>query len=136
MEQHLAKREAKGSTKVFYGHTQRNLIDFFGAEKRLADITLGDADDFATFLRKQGLADATVARRSSLAKTFFRAAVRHRLIAENPFQDLKGTVHGNEDRQRFISREQTQQLIDACPDAEWRLLGRSAGENIPVSRTR
>ena len=42
--------------------------------------------------------------------------------------------HGNEDRQRFISREQTQQLIDACPDAEWRLLvalARFGGLRIP-----
>ena len=134
LTQHIEKKEVKGATKVFYGHTRRNLVEFFGAEKRLADITFGDADDFETFLRQQELSEATVTRRCRLAKTFFNAAVRHRLLTKNPFRDVKGKVHGNEARQRFITREQVQKAIDACPDAEWRLLvalARYGGLRIP-----
>jgi integrase len=99
-----------------------NLLQFSGEEKPLREVTKGDRDDFRRFLIEQGLAAATVARRCSLAKTFFRAAVRHEPIPRHPFEDVKGTVRGNQDRMRFITREVTQRIIDACPDAEWRLL--------------
>jgi len=116
------KTDVKGGTRVFYGHTRRNLLEFFRPDKPLREITKGDADDFRRYLVKQGLSAATVNRRCSLAKTFFRAAVRHELIPGNPFEDIKGSVRGNRERMRFITREVTQRIIDACPDAQWRLL--------------
>ena len=41
------------------------------------------------YLKEQGLADNTVQRRCGIAKQFFHAAVRRRLLAGNPFADLK-----------------------------------------------
>ena len=58
------RRDVKEATATVYGHTRRNLLAFFGAEKRLDDITPGDADGFRVFLvTKEGLADNTVRRR-------------------------------------------------------------------------
>jgi integrase len=69
------------------------------------------------------LADNTVRRRCGRAREIFRAAKKRRLIPENPFAEMKDiSVHGNEDRQYFLSREDAQKVIDACPDAQWRLL--------------
>jgi integrase len=116
------RTDVKLATKVVYGHTQRNLLEFFGPDKSLQEITPGDADDFRRYLIEQKLAVATVNRRCSLAKTFFRAAVRHELIPRNPFEDVRGSVRGNRDKMRFIDRQMTQRIIDACPDADWRLL--------------
>ena len=50
---YLSRRsdEVKGGTFVFYGHTVRNLKEFFGTAKPLADITPGDADDFRRHLK-------------------------------------------------------------------------------------
>jgi hypothetical protein len=90
LEGELAKATVKGATTIFYGHTIRNLEQFFGADKPLRTITPGDADDFRRFLVSEGLAPVTVARRVSLAKTFFRAAVRHKLVATNPFDGVTG----------------------------------------------
>ena len=46
LDAYLAKRtDVKGGTRVFYGHTRRNLVEFFGADKPLREITKGDADD-------------------------------------------------------------------------------------------
>ncbi len=113
----------KESTAVVYGHTRRCLISFFGAEKPLKDITRGDADAWRIWLAThEGLADNTVRRRSGIAKQFFRSAVRKKLIAENPFDDLVCTVRKNERRHYFITRAEAQKVIDACPDAEWRLI--------------
>ena len=132
---YLAKRtDVKQGALTFYGHTQRNLEAFFGADKLLSDITEGDADDFRHFLKRDGLSDATVNRCCGLAKTFFRAAVRHRLLPANPFQDLDASPKSNSTRQRFIDREVIDRVIEVAPDAEWRLLialARYGGLRIP-----
>ncbi len=123
LDNYMVKRaDLKGGTKVAYGHTVRNLKAFLGEGKPLRSITKGDADDFRRYLIDQGLATATVNRRCGLAKTFLRAAVRHELLQRNPFEDLKGTARCNRERMRFIDRKTIQQVIDACPDIEWRLL--------------
>ena len=135
LSDYLEKRtDVKAGTATFYGHTQRNLLDCFGADKLLSSITEGDADEFRRFLKREKLADATINRRSGLAKTFFRSAIRHRLIGSNPFQDLSATSKTNAERQRFIDRETISKVIEAAPDAEWRLLivlSRFGGLRVP-----
>jgi integrase len=124
----------KGGTATVYGHTKRCLIEFFGAGKPIAEITAGEADDWRRWLVRpknedepkkggQGLSDNTCRRRCGLAKQFFRDALRRRLIAENPFADMKGTsVLANRSRDYFVSREEADKVIAACPDAQWKLL--------------
>src|SRR5262249_12126595 len=36
--------------------------------------------------------------------------------------DIKAGSHTDKDRQCFITREDTQRVLEACPDAEWRLI--------------
>ena len=96
------RSDVKGGTAVIFKHVRRCLVDYFGANKPLAEITAGDADDWRRWLTRdenadepgkggQGLSDNTARRRCGIAKQFFRDAVRRRLIAENPFGDMKGT---------------------------------------------
>jgi integrase len=128
------RSDVKGTTATVYGHTRRCLVNFFGAGKPLAEITPGDADAWRRYLARpkptgkteppgEGLSENTVKRRCGIAKQFFRAAQRRKLIAENPFGDMKGTtVRGNRARDFFVTREMSQRVLDACPDAQWRLL--------------
>jgi integrase len=130
----LRRTDVKGSTKIFYGHTIRNLIAFFGESKPLAEITLGDGDDFRRYLLKQSLSQNTICRRCGLARTLFRDAMRRKLITENPFADLNTVTRSNPARQRYIAREVILAVLELCPDAEWRLivaLSRFAGLRIP-----
>ena len=70
-----------------------------------------------------------------MAKQFFRDAVRRRLIAENPFDGMKGCmVKGNAAREFFISGEMAAAVLNACPDWQWRLifaLSRFGGMRCP-----
>lgn len=116
------RSDVKGSTATVYGHTRRNLLAFFGAVKPPRDITLGDADQWRLYLLEEGLADNTVRRRCGIAKQFFRFAQRKGLIAMNPFVDLVSAVRANERRFYFVSAEEAQKVLDACPNHEWRLL--------------
>ncbi len=101
---------------------RRHLVAFFGADKALADISPGDADDFRRSLGER-LGDNTVRRMCGRAKQFFRAALRKRLLSENPFADMKGcVVKANRARDYFVSRGEAEKVLAACPDAQWRLL--------------
>lgn len=71
----------------------------------------------------QGLSDNTVRRRCGIAKQFFRDAVRRRMITENPFGEMKKiSVQANRSRDYFVTREDAAKVLNACPDAQWRLL--------------
>lgn len=69
-----------------------------------------------------GLSETTIARRIVAARNFFKRAVRWKLIAANPFDGVKGGSQTNKARQAFISREDAAKVLNACPDAQWRLL--------------
>jgi integrase len=117
------RADVKETTATVYGHTRRCLVEFFGAEKPLREITAGDADAWRINLfENEKLADNTVRRRCGIAKQFFRHAVKQRLIFDNPFADLTAAVKGNASRYYFVTRDDAQKVIDACPDAQWRLL--------------
>jgi integrase len=121
LDSYIASRtDIKQGTLKHLMLVKENLVSHFGADKLLRDITPGDADDFRRAL-SQG--DNTVRRICGRAKQFFRAAVRKRLISENPFGDMKDcNVKANRERDYFVSLEDSYKVLAACPDAEWRLI--------------
>ena len=149
LDAYVARRsDVKAGTQTFYSHTIRNLLDLFGTDRPLTSITAGDADDFRRHLLKEhdwkskdgkrqkrrALSEATVARRCGLAQTFFKDAVRRKLIDANPFADIESGNKANPERQHFIDRDTIAKVFDACPNAEWRLLvalSRFGGVRIP-----
>ncbi len=48
------------------------------------------------------------------------SAVKARLLDSNPLQALRVTAVGNKKRQYFVTEPESQKVLDACPDAEWR----------------
>jgi integrase len=138
----------KDSTQTHWNHTFRNLLKFFGKETLLTSIHVGNAKDFEKYLASGsarmhrygetpsgvGLSRNTIKKRISNTKTLFHDAVNRKLIPSNPFSDLKSSVGANRDRDYFVTQEETYKAINACPDAEWRLiiaLARFGGIRIP-----
>ncbi len=120
---YIAERsDVKETTRTVYQRVRRYLVDYFGADKPLRDITPGDADQWRLSLLNRGLAENTVRRSCGIAKQLFTAAVRRRLVRENPFADLVAAVKANTKRFYFMSRDEATKVLDTCPDAEWRLL--------------
>lgn len=121
--QYIAARPAmKPNTLKNYRQTERSLVDFFGKDRLLSEITAGDCDDWKAAQEAKGNAPATIGRNVKRARQFLRAAVRKKLIAENPMQDVKAPAQVNTARAFYVSREATEKIIAACPDAEWRLI--------------
>ncbi len=128
------RKDVKPQTLFVWGQTRRNPIDHFGPVKPLRDINRGDADEWRLRLVGEGLADSTVRKRSGFAKQFFAFAVKKNLVPANPFADLKSAATGNPKRFAFVSREQVAAVLEACPDADWRLvvaLARFGGLRCP-----
>src|SRR5262249_46788167 len=116
------KADAKPRTLINLDQARKRLGTFFGADKPLPDLTAADAEEFYRWQLAEGLAPNTVRRTCGRAKQFFRYAVRKRLLPSNPFTDLKTTVGSNPERKFFVTAEAARKVLDACPDAEWRLI--------------
>ncbi len=116
------RTDIEAGTKYNLKRVRQRLVDFFGEDKPIDDITPADADAWRLWLQER-VGPNTTRRSCGRAKQFFRWAVRKRLLAENPFADIKGcTVQANKAREFFVDRVASQKVLDACPDSEWRLL--------------
>lgn len=113
--------DVKPATKEVWSQVVRNLLDHFGADRDLANITEADAEDFKMFLVGQKLAPTTVSKRLQFARMFFRAAKKRKLIADNPFAEVSAKAVMRQDRQRFITREETDRLLAVC-NPTWRVI--------------
>lgn len=135
IDQYVSGRaNLKPNTRRNYDQTRRYLVGHFGEGRLLTSITPGDADQWREAMLGAGLSPATVNREVKRARQFFRAAVRCKVIPENPFSEVKGGGQENRSRQRFIDRETAKKVLDACPSLQWRLmfcLARFGGMRVP-----
>jgi integrase len=106
------------------------LVEKFGRDKLLTEFSEGDSDKWRIWLGRskddggRGLAPNTVRKRCAIAKRMFKSAVRQRFIGSNPFEVVEGgtTVRANKSREYFVTREETQKLLDNASNDEFRLI--------------
>ncbi len=128
------RTDTKPSTHQVYQRVKRYLLDYFENNRRLKDITKGEAKQWTRYLSNRGLAEATVRRSTGMAKQFFNEALELKLITTNPFAGLPAVVRGNPSRLCFVDGDTIAKVIEACPNAEWRLLvglARYGGLRVP-----
>ena len=113
--------DVKAATKEIYGHCIRNLTDHFGGNCELSTINAGNAEDFKMHLISLGLAKPTIHKRLQNARMFFHSAVKQKLIAENPFADIKHAPTMDPGRQYFVTHQEISQLLAVC-DPTWRTI--------------
>jgi len=146
---YVARRtDIKAASLLAVGQAVRNLKSFFGEGRTLESLTPGDAEDFRRWLatdarseshgrrrtNSAGLSPATVGRRLKYARNLIGDAVKRRLIAANPFADLKTPASTNPDRLAYVPVADVERLIEATPDREWKLLlamSRHLGVRVP-----
>ena len=135
LDRYIDKRtDVKEITRVKWRQTIKCMFEFFGADRPITQVTVGDARDFERWMKQarklryadveksEALASATLRKRISHAKQFFADAVSRKLIETNPFDGLKSTVGANRSRDRFVTPEEATKVLAACPSNEWRLL--------------
>jgi len=115
------RTDLKPSSLVRFDQIGKKLNHFFGKGKRLNEISAGAAEDFRIHLRRT-LSESSTRRQCGLAKQVLQKAIRGRIIAENPFAEVKCANFTDHTRFHFISRADAKAVLNACPDHEWRLI--------------
>ena len=102
------RTDVSPNTIKTYRKAKANLVDYFGADRKIRSIAKADAKRWRIWVatesnkrdkNRKELADATVRRRTGKAKQFFKEAKERGLVDFNPFAGLPSTVKANEDRQ-------------------------------------
>ena len=104
------------------------LVEFMGTQS----LRSVDADDVISFrqwlgervVQSTGSAVTENSIRSTIAvcKRVFESACERELLDSNPFAKQVTRTMKNRERQRFINPEWTPRIMDACPNAQWRLM--------------
>jgi len=133
MDSYIESRtDVKPNTERNMKAARDTLFRFFDSNMNLCDFTAFDAEQFRVKCLEKNLAEATIRRRCKRLKQFFAAAVKKRLIADNPFDGIPvGSIAADK---QFIGRDTIQKVIDHCPDIHWKLifaLARFGGLRIP-----
>jgi integrase len=134
------RTDIKPGTAVIWRQGKASLLEFFGKDTPVADISPGDADEYKIFLTTKKVKGGsrkislqTADRHLRFAKLIFRAATRKQLIAESPFEGVS-IKFADTEHDHFVTHEDTHKLIDACPNYTWRIivaLSRFAGLRCP-----
>ncbi len=121
---YIARRsDVEPGTVTNYHQVRLNLVAFFGYDKPLRDITEKDAAAFRAWLQTdERQSENTLRRRCGRARQFFTAAIKAKLIDENPFDGMPVSVGGSKGKTRFITEAESQKILRACPDLQWRLI--------------
>jgi integrase len=120
---YIERADVSPGTKMNFETVERNLNDYFGADKPIRSVSAADARAFRQWLKDhEKQAENTMRRRCGRARQFFAAAIKAKLIDENPFEGMSVTVNGSTDKERFVTEEEAQKILKACPDLEWRLI--------------
>ena len=109
------------------------LCGYFGENEPISAITPGRAADWRVSLLNKKLSEATVRGHIRYAKLIFNAATEREIITKNPFAKLKSASIAS-DRDRYVTTEEAERIVEACPDWKWRLffgLMRYAGMRAP-----
>ncbi len=130
----LVDADVKPATRAAYRQTTQSLIKSLGSTKSISQLTVADADTWRKECVAEGLAKATIAKRTNVAKTIFKKAVKLGIVKESPFEDLKVGSQVNSERSFYVSREVIVAVLAKCPNIQWRAivgLARYAGLRCP-----
>ncbi|HPO93873.1 MAG TPA: tyrosine-type recombinase/integrase, partial [Phycisphaerales bacterium] len=106
-----------------YEQTRRSLEEFIGEKTDRSRVTALEAERWRTWLKdNQQLAGATIAKRVKTARQVFKRAVKWKMLAENPFEDIRTGSQSNPARMHFVDTATVERVLAACPDVEWRLI--------------
>jgi integrase len=137
------KMDVKASSMVAIGHTMNRLVEHFGEDTPIVEITPQKAREFRSWLASTNkrdkkdpkpLAKNTVNRRTGYCKEIFGQAVQDGVIARNPFHGLTASVRSNKERVQYVPMSDFEKVVAAAPDARWKallVLARVAALRVP-----
>lgn len=116
------RTDVKEPTKRKWRDVERKLNTFFRNDC-LGGITVQQAKSFRAYLQTTvGLSENSIRRQIGITRQFFNDAIDAGIITKNPFKGQPVSLRSNDARFHFVTPEESQAVLNACPDAEWRLI--------------
>ncbi len=136
VEAYVQAKRATIKPQTLHNNLQamKYIMAILGEATPIESIKVEDAERIRRILADQGYRPMTVARRLAVAREIFNYAVQMDWLTKNPFAYVRHPVPSTRDRQHYVSIEETQRLLEAAPDWQWRTiigLCRFAGLRCP-----
>lgn len=130
MSAYIRKRtDIAQNTKRIYDRSLHFVTEHFGTEKKLVELTHGNAKDFDRWLRQSGrknrtsgLAENTARKMVDKIKTVYNAAIDDEILTSNPFKGIATNVRSSPEKQQFVSADTVRKVIEHAPDAEFKAI--------------
>ncbi|MSR59251.1 MAG: integrase [Planctomycetaceae bacterium] len=127
LTEYITKRESKPNTVLNMNRAATLLTEHFGDRLPLSELTSVMATGWRDWMRApkpagKGLGVNSTRRHVGRARQFFAAAIRRKLLRENPFAELTSSLVANRTRDYCITLAEAAAVLEACPNADWRLL--------------
>jgi integrase len=123
--QYIERRpDVKQSTRKKWRDAEGKLAAFFRGQY-INEITVQLAKDYRVYLKSTvGLAENSIRWHIGIARQFFNSAIDAEFIKDNPFCGKQQPVMLRENLARiyYIKPETALQVLEACPDCQWRLI--------------
>jgi len=126
-----SRTDLQKSTLELHQLTCNYLTEFFDKDMYIDKINRAKASNWRTALAqgdlifhpvKKALAEPSVCIHIRNAKTIFNYAVKDDLIMFNPFDRLKANASEPDKDWKYLSLEELDKLLDACPNMGWKML--------------
>ena len=117
----LARKDVENSTIEVWRQPVRNLIDYFGKNVDMKNISAGKAEKFYHDLASKKLAHTTLRKRIDFCKNIFNSAIKHGIISENPFKSISPPSGDNSVKMHYVP-ENTIREIMVNADPNWRVI--------------
>ncbi len=120
-------QKIKPRTRLFQGLGFRYLLEYFGAELPISELTEAKAEDYHSYLQLpkakggRGLAVSTGNRECGVAWMLYRYAIRSRYLDRNPFDDVPKGVPRT-DCNVFVGVADCEKVLAELSESQWRLL--------------
>jgi integrase len=125
ISRYIDKRtDVKEGTKLRWQDVERRLTVFF-KDQPINKVTVERAKNFRIYLKTVcNLSENSVRRMIGFCRQFFNAAIDAEIINKNPFRGKEQpvSVKANPAKFFYVTPEIAQKALEACPDAEWRLI--------------
>jgi integrase/recombinase XerD len=108
-----SERGASRNTLLAYRHDLDSFVRFVsGGRRRVTDVGAGDVVAYLAWLRVAGLARASIARRLSAIRSFYRFLLREGVLARDPTEHVEPPRAGRR-LPRTLSIAEAQALVEA-----------------------
>lgn len=111
----------KARTFAAFSTSRKRIQDFFGKNTPIEKISVDDAVEFRLELQRR-YSEATVSKIIKHCRQVFNLARRRKLIADSPFETVRGGNERNPARYHFVTMDEYRQLLEGCTNAKQRLI--------------